>query len=66
MPLVDAGSDAEFRALNARDEAAQAAPRNRYEQVYLEVGGAKGDLRISEVVSGDPVIVGSRFVHQRL
>ena len=55
--LVESGSDAGFRALNARDEDAQAAGRNMYKQRYLETTGKKGDLRISEVVSGDPVIV---------
>ena len=64
--IVDSGSDAEFRALNARDGEAQAAGRNMYKQRYLEVTGRPGDLRISEVVSGDPVIVGAVFVHQRL
>ena len=64
--LVEAGSDADFRALNARDADAQAAPRNKYDQRYLDVSGAAGDLRISTVVSGDPVIVGSIFVHQRV
>ena len=66
VQLVEAGSDADFRALNARDTDAQAAPRNRYEQRYLETTGAAGDLRISEVISGDPVIVGSVFVHRRI
>lgn len=64
--LVEAGSDAEFRALNARDSDAQAAPKNRYVQTYLEMSGRPGDLRISTVASGDPVIVGSVFVHRRL
>lgn len=66
VTLVEAGSDADFRALNARDADAQAAPKNRYAQLYLETGGLPGDLRVSKVVSGDPVIVGSIFVHQRL
>jgi len=60
--VLEAGSDAGFRALNARDEEAQAAPRNMYKQRYLETTGKKGDLRISEVVSGDPVIVVSQSV----
>lgn len=64
--LVEAGSDAEFRALNARDEAAQAAPRNLYLQRYVETSGRPGDLRVSTVTAGDPVIVGSVFVHERL
>ena len=64
--LVEAGSDADFRALNARDAEAQAAPRNRYAQSYLETSGRAGDLRVSTVVSGDPVIVGSVFVHERV
>ena len=64
--LVEAGSDAEFRALNARTAEAQQAPKNRYVQTYLETTGKPGDLRISTVASGDPVIVGSVFVHRRL
>ena len=64
--LVDAGSDADFRKLNNRDAEAQAAPRNRYAQLYLETTGAPGDLRISRVTAGDPAIVGSTFVHERL
>jgi len=66
ITVADAGSDADFRALNARDEEAQAAGRNMYKQRYLEMTGQPGDLRISEVVSGDPVIIGAIFVHKRL
>ena len=66
LRLVEAGSDADFRALNARDADAQAAPKNRYAQLYLETAGRPGDLRVSTVVSGDPVIVGSVFVHERM
>ncbi|KAH8091626.1 hypothetical protein JL720_5938 [Aureococcus anophagefferens] len=47
--LVEAGSDAEFRAANARTAEAQAAPRNRYQQQYLETTGRAGDLRISTI-----------------
>jgi hypothetical protein len=64
--LVEAGSDADFRALNARTAEAQSAPRNLYVQRYLDTSGAPGDLRISTVASGDPVIVGSVFVHERV
>lgn len=64
--LVEAGSDADFRAINARDADAQAAPRNMYRQSYLETTGRTGDLRVSTVVSGDPVIVGTIFVHERV
>ena len=66
IQLVESGSDADFRALNARDEEAQRAGRNMYKQRYLEMTGQPGDLRISEVVSGDPAIVGCVFVHRRL
>ncbi|KAL1507533.1 hypothetical protein AB1Y20_007157 [Prymnesium parvum] len=66
FPLLEADSDADFRKANARSVEAQAAPRNQYEQQYLEVSGQPGDLRISRVTSGDPVIVGSVFVHQRV
>ena len=64
--LVDAPDDASFRKLNNRDAEAQAAPRNRYSQLYLETSGAPGDLRISRVTAGDPAIVGATFVHERL
>ena len=64
--LVDSGSDADFRALNARDEDAQAAGRNMYKQRYLDNTGEPGDLRVSEIISGDPVIVGVVFIHRRL
>mmetsp|Transcript_30264 Transcript_30264/g.41030 ORF Transcript_30264/g.41030 Transcript_30264/m.41030 type:complete len:115 (-) Transcript_30264:563-907(-) len=63
--LVDAGSDAEFRAINVRSSEAQAAPKNQYRQSYLEDSGQAGDLRVSTIVAGDPVIVGAVFVHQR-
>ena len=64
--VVEAGSDAEFRATNLRTKEAQAAGRNLYKQLYLETAGKAGDLRISTVVAGDPVIVGSVFIHQRV
>lgn len=64
--LVESGSDAEFRALNARTAEAQAAGRNLYKQRYLETTGKPGDLRISEVIAGDPVLVGEVFVHRRI
>jgi hypothetical protein len=57
IKLVESGSDADFRALNARDAEAQAAGRNLYKQRYLENSGKKGDLRISEVIAGDPMLV---------
>ena len=63
--IVESQSDAEFRAANARTEEAQQAPKNEYEQLYLESFGS-GSLRISVVASGDPVIVGDMFVHQKL
>jgi hypothetical protein len=65
LTIVEAGSDAEFRATNLRSAEAQAAGRNLYKQLYLDTTGAAGDLRISTVVAGDPVIVGSVFIHQR-
>ena len=64
--LVEAGSDAEFRSVNLRTAEEQAAPKNRYTQQYLDIGGETGDIRISTIVSGDPVIVGAIFVHQRI
>lgn len=64
--LVDANSDASFRATQARSLTEQRAPRNQYKQLYLDTSGRPGDLRISTVVEGDPVIVGAVFIHQRL
>lgn len=63
--LVEAGSDAEFRKVNARTEEAQLAEKNQYQQMYLEDGG-RGSLRVSTVIAGDPVIVGEIFVHRKL
>ncbi|KAJ1455015.1 hypothetical protein M885DRAFT_520943 [Pelagophyceae sp. CCMP2097] len=64
--LIDAGSDAAFRKTQARTTEAQLAPRNTYAQLYLEETGRTGDLRISRVTAGDPVIVGATFVHVRI
>jgi hypothetical protein len=64
--VVESGSDADFRALNSRTEEAQAAGRNLYKQRYLETTGRKGDIRISEVIAGDPVLVGEVFIHRRI
>lgn len=66
VQIVESGSDADFRALNARTDEAQAAGRNLYKQRYLETTGQKGDLRVSEVVAGDPVLVGEVFIHRRI
>lgn len=63
--IVEAGSDAEFRKLNARTSEAQAAPKNSYKQLYLERDG-KGSIRISTITEGDPVIVGAIFVHEKM
>jgi len=63
--IVEEDSDAEFRKVNARTEEAQLAPKNEYEQLYLEDAG-RGSLRVSVVSKGDPVIVGEVFVHQKL
>lgn len=64
--VLESGSDAGFRAVNGRTEEAQAAGRNIYKQRYLETSGKKGDLRISEVIAGDPVLVGVVFIHRRI
>lgn len=48
------------------DENQQPAPRNKYEQQYLEVANVPGDLRISKIVCCDTTIVGSVFVHERV
>ena len=63
--IVESQSDAEFRAANARSMEAQLAPRNEYEQLYLENYGP-GSIRISVIAKGDPVIVGDMFVHQKI
>jgi hypothetical protein len=63
--IVESQSDAEFRAANARSIEAQLAPKNEYEQLYLEDFGT-GSLRVSVIAKGDPVIVGDMFVHQKL
>mmetsp|Transcript_21947 Transcript_21947/g.51750 ORF Transcript_21947/g.51750 Transcript_21947/m.51750 type:complete len:393 (+) Transcript_21947:84-1262(+) len=63
--IVEAGSDAEFRKLNARTSEAQAAPKNSYKQLYVERGG-KGSLRISTITDGDPVIIGAMFIHEKM
>lgn len=64
--LVNADSDAEFRETQARTRAEQRAPRNLYAQLYLDTSGRPGDLRLSKVVAGDPVIVGATFLHRRI
>ena len=63
--IVESESDADFRKVNARSVEAQVAPRNEYEQLYLEEFGT-GSLRVSVIIKGDPVIVGDMFVHQKL
>jgi hypothetical protein len=63
--IVEAGSDADFRKVNVRTVAAQQAPKNKYQQLYLERNGP-GSIRISTVSEGDPVIVGAIFVHQKM
>jgi hypothetical protein len=63
--IVEAGSDADFRKVNVRNQAAQQAPKNEYQQLYLERNGP-GSIRISTVREGDPVIVGAIFVHQKM
>ena len=63
--LVDSGSDADFRKVNARTKEAQEAGKNLYQQMYLENNGP-GSLRVSGVIAGDPVLVGELFVHRKL
>lgn len=65
ITLVEAGSDADFRAVNVRSVEAQQAPPNLYQQIYVEEAGS-GSLRISKIVEGDPVIVGATFVHIKI
>ncbi len=65
LQIVEAGSDADFRAINVRSTEAQLAPPNLYQQLYVEDIGP-GSLRISKIVEGDPVIVGATFVHIKL
>mmetsp|Transcript_20764 Transcript_20764/g.26815 ORF Transcript_20764/g.26815 Transcript_20764/m.26815 type:complete len:291 (+) Transcript_20764:67-939(+) len=63
--LVESGSDADFRKVNARTTEAQEAGKNLYQQMYLENSGP-GSLRVSGVIAGDPVLVGELFVHRKL
>jgi hypothetical protein len=63
--IVESSSDADFRKVNSRSVDAQNAPRNEYEQLYIENIGP-GSLRISVITKGDPVIVGNMFIHQKL
>lgn len=63
--IVESESDADFRKVNSRTVDAQNAPRNEYEQLYIENLGT-GSLRISVITKGDPVIVGNMFIHQKL
>ena len=65
VTVVEAGSDAEFRRVNARTVQAQNAPKNRYKQLYWE-GEGEGSLRISTITEGDPVVVEAVFVHEKL
>ena len=37
-----------------------------FSQLYLEGSGQPGDLRVSRVTAGDPVVLGSTFVHVRV
>ena len=59
-------SDTDFRKVNPRSAEAQLAPRNEYEQLYLEDFGGTGSLRVSVIARGDLVIVGDMCVHQKL
>lgn len=63
--IVESGSDADFRKVNARSEEAQQAGKNQYQQLYLEDSGP-GSIRVSSVIAGDPVLVGEIFVHRKL
>lgn len=63
--IVEAGNDADFRKINARSKEAQLAGKNVYEQVYVESKG-KGSLRISTITEGDPAIVGTILIHEKL
>ena len=65
LRIVEAGSDADFRAINIRSTEAQLAPPNLYQQLYVDNIGP-GSLRISKIVEGDPFIVGATFVHVKL
>merc|ERR1712023_403902 len=39
---------------------------NTFSQLYLESSGKPGDIRVSRVTAGDPVVLGSTFVHVRV
>ncbi|KAG8459009.1 hypothetical protein KFE25_006554 [Diacronema lutheri] len=66
LHIAATDDDAGFRRLNARSAEAIAAPRNRYAQLYLDVSGSVGDLRVSRIVEGDSAIVGNVYIHSRI
>ncbi|KAK3247394.1 hypothetical protein CYMTET_43106 [Cymbomonas tetramitiformis] len=39
---------------------------NEFSQLYLEDSGQPGDIRVSKVTAGDPVVLDSEFVHIRV
>lgn len=39
---------------------------NTFSQLYVEGSGQPGDLRVSKVTKGDPVVINSTFVHVRM
>mmetsp|Transcript_16685 Transcript_16685/g.23007 ORF Transcript_16685/g.23007 Transcript_16685/m.23007 type:complete len:275 (-) Transcript_16685:90-914(-) len=39
---------------------------NEFSQLYFEDSGKPGDLRVSKVTNGDPIVIGSEFVHVRV
>lgn len=63
--IVEAGNDADFRKVNARSKEAQLSGKNIYEQIYVETKG-KGSLRISTITEGDPAIVGTILIHEKM
>ncbi|CAJ1945272.1 unnamed protein product [Cylindrotheca closterium] len=63
--IVEAGNDADFRKVNARTKEAQLAGKNVYEQIYVESKG-KGSLRISTITEGDPAIIGTILIHEKM
>ena len=53
-------------SVNSDESALLGSQLNTFTQLYLESSGQAGDIRVSKVTEGDPVVIGSTFVHVRL
>ncbi|KAK9836620.1 hypothetical protein WJX74_004557 [Apatococcus lobatus] len=59
LPIQNTEAGGERKSLLGNDV-------NYYRQLYLDNSGKPGDLRLSEVTTGDKYAQGSMYVHQRL